>query len=204
MGRFKEAVVAYERRHDQEAARLLAPLVQDLAHVAPVRQLAGLAAYRASRWADALRHLRAYEDLTGDPRHVPLAMDANRALGRRRRVGELWSALRSRSPGAEVLAEGRIVAAQTLADAGDLQEAISLLGEAGAARGRRNPAERHLRQWYALADLYERAGDLPRARELFARVDRADPDAYDVADRLAGLGGRRRRAASSDGVRRNH
>jgi hypothetical protein len=39
-----------------------------------------------------------------------------------------------------------------------------------------------------LADLYERAGDVPRARELFERILRVDREAYDVADRLVGLG----------------
>ncbi|HTX63621.1 MAG TPA: tetratricopeptide repeat protein, partial [Acidimicrobiales bacterium] len=52
----------------------------------------------------------------------------------------------------------------------------------------RNPSDRHLRQWYALADLYERAGDLPRARELFERVARVDHEAYDVLERLDALG----------------
>jgi hypothetical protein len=47
-----------------------------------------------------------------------------------------------------------------------------------------------VRQWYVLADLYERSGDVPRARELFTRVALADPGAYDVDDRLEELGGR--------------
>ncbi|MGH8987732.1 MAG: tetratricopeptide repeat protein, partial [Acidimicrobiales bacterium] len=74
---------------------------------------------------------------------------------------------------------------------------------AGAARALRNPSDRHLRQWYALADLYERAGDLPRARELFQRVARADAGAYDVAERLDALGprGGRRRAGPRRAVR---
>jgi predicted TPR repeat methyltransferase len=52
----------------------------------------------------------------------------------------------------------------------------------------RNPAERHLRQWYVLGDLMERSGDLPKARELFLRIAAVDPDAYDVAGRLESLG----------------
>jgi hypothetical protein len=56
-----------------------------------------------------------------------------------------------------------------------------------AARRVAHPQDRHLRQWYALADLYERAGDLPRARELFSRVAATDPEAFDVAVRLRGL-----------------
>ena len=47
-----------------------------------------------------------------------------------------------------------------------------------------------MRQWYVLADLYERSGDVARARELFTRVAIADPGAYDVDDRLEDLGGR--------------
>ena len=85
--------------------------------------------------------------------------------------------------------------AGTRADLGDLDGAVALL-EAGRGQPRRNPAERHLRQWYVLADLIERSGDLPRRAELFPRVQ-AEPDAYDVADRLEALGpaGPRRRRA---------
>jgi hypothetical protein len=52
----------------------------------------------------------------------------------------------------------------------------------------RDPKEHHLRLWYALADLEERAGNVPRARELFDRVRRADPQYVDVAERWAALG----------------
>ena len=46
----------------------------------------------------------------------------------------------------------------------------------------------HLRLWYALADLYERAGEIPRAREFFGRVRKQDSSFADVAERLAALG----------------
>jgi len=46
-----------------------------------------------------------------------------------------------------------------------------------------------VRQWYVLADLFERTGDVPRARELFTRVAMADPGAYDVDERIEELGG---------------
>ena len=58
----------------------------------------------------------------------------------------------------------------------------------GAANGVNASSEHHLRLWYALADLYERAGDLPRARELFDRVREHDAAFADVAERLAALG----------------
>jgi hypothetical protein len=47
--------------------------------------------------------------------------------------------------------------------------------------------EHHVRVWYALADLYERAGEIPKARELFLRVRRHDAAFSDVAERLASL-----------------
>jgi hypothetical protein len=44
----------------------------------------------------------------------------------------------------------------------------------------------------------ERAGELPKARELFLRINSVDPDAYDIADRLEALGppARARRASN--------
>jgi tetratricopeptide (TPR) repeat protein len=67
-----------------------------------------------------------------------------------------------------------------------------MLATAGASKALRNPSDRHVRQWYLLADLYERGGDLPKAREYFERVLKADPEAYDVAERFRGLGPERR------------
>lgn len=187
-GALQRAVDAYDGGRYQDALRI-ARVAADLApEVAATRQVAGLAAYRAGRWRDAIRHLQAYRELTGDQSLVPALMDSARAAGRRTRVRALWTEVRQSSPEPEVLAEARIVAAASLADEGLLGGAISLLAGAGAGRSVRNPAERHIRQWYVLADLYERAGDVPAARQLFSRVVRVDPDAYDAAERLAGLG----------------
>jgi hypothetical protein len=85
-----------------------------------------------------------------------------------------------------------VVASASLAENGDLSGAISMLSTAGATKALRNPSARHIRQWYLLGDLYERAGDVPRAREFFERVARADRDAYDVTERLTGLGPERK------------
>ena len=93
------------------------------------------------------------------------------------------------TPGSQCfLVEGRLVFAADLAEQDKLAEAIELLLGAGAARDLRRPGDRHIRQWYLLADLCERAGDIPRARELFARVVVADPEMADAVSRLAALG----------------
>ena len=183
---------SYERGRFTDALRAIKPLTEETPMVPAVRELAGLAAYRAGRWREAARHLRALDGLADATEHMPVLMDCERALGRPKKVAELWTELRHRSPDPDVLAEGRIVAAACLGDSGDLDGAISMLASAGASKALRNPSDRHIRQWYLLADLYERAGDVPRAREYFDRVLRADPEAYDAAERRRGLGSERR------------
>ncbi len=207
VSRMEKAVAAYERGRFQEALRYGNELTREVGSVAAVRRIAGFSAYRMARWRDAIRHLNAYSDLTDEPDALPALMDSLRAMGRHARVAEAWNELRHRSPDADLVAEARMVAAGSLADRGRLPEAIELLASSGAARALRNPSDRHLRQWYALGDLYERSGDLPRARELFERVARVDPEAYDVAARLEALGPGRsrpavRRKARSQGPRK--
>jgi tetratricopeptide (TPR) repeat protein len=190
--RAEAAFSGYERGRFQDALRAIKPVVEEAPSVAAVQELAGLAAYRSGRWREAARHLTTFGNLSDSTTHLPELMDCQRALHKPKKVAELWTELRQSSPDPDVLAEGRIVAAASLADTGDLNGAISMLATAGASKMLRNPADRHLRQWYVLADLYERAGDVPRAREYFERVRHSDPQAYDVADRLRSLGPQRR------------
>jgi tetratricopeptide (TPR) repeat protein len=190
--RAESAYGAYERNRFQDALRAIKPVADEAPGVAAVRELAGLAAYRCGRWRSAAGHLEAFGRLSDSTEHLPVLMDCQRALHKPKKVAALWAELRQSSPDPDVLAEGRIVAAASLADSGDLTGAIAMLSNAGASKALRNPSERHVRQWYLLADLYERAGDVPRAREYFERVFRSDPEAYDVAERLRGLGPERR------------
>jgi tetratricopeptide (TPR) repeat protein len=190
--RAESAYGAYERGRFQDALRAIKPVADEAPGVAAVRELAGLAAYRCGRWRSAAGHLEAFGRLSDSTEHLPVLMDCQRALHKPKKVAALWAELRQSSPDPDVLAEGRIVASASLADAGDLNGAIAMLSTAGASKALRNPSERHVRQWYLLADLHERAGDVPRAREYFERVFRSDPEAYDVAERLRSLGAERR------------
>jgi tetratricopeptide (TPR) repeat protein len=190
--RAESAYRAYERGRYQDALRAIKPVAEETPGVAAVRELAGLAAYRSGNWRDAARHLQAFGVLTDSSEHLPVLMDCQRALRKPKKVADLWAELRQSSPEPDVLAEGRIVAAASLAETGDLNGAIAMLATAGASKALRNPSNRHVRQWYLLADLYERAGDVPRAREYFERVLKADREAYDVAERLRALGPVRR------------
>ena len=186
--RMAAGIGAYERERYRDASRILKTVVDAVPTAPSARELLGLSQYHQSFWKAALPNLEAFAALTGSVDQHPVRMDCHRALGRPKRVEELYNELRQGSPDPEVLSEGRLVLAGTRADRGDLTGAVTLLVESGAGRLVRNPAERHLRQWYVLGDLMERSGDLPKARELFLRIEAVDPDAYDVAERLESLG----------------
>ena len=185
--RLVDATAAFDDERPADALRILRPLSSRASEVAAVRELAGLALYRLGRWKEAAAHLEAYVRLTGSVERHPVLADCYRALHRYGRCAELWEELGQASPSAAVVTEGRIVAAGALADQGELRRAIALL-ERGPVRPRRVPAEHHLRLWYALADLYERVGDTPAARELFGRIAAIEPGMADVAERLSALG----------------
>jgi Tetratricopeptide repeat len=183
--RMADAAYAYEKERYQDARRSLRALSSEVPGSPAVRELYGLVLYRSAQWAAAVKQLETFHELSGSYDQHPVLADCYRALRRYGDAERVWDELREASPSADLVAEGRIVAAGCRADRGDLPAAIAVLER--SARKVRRPEDRHLRQWYALADLYERAGDLPRARELFSRVAAADPDAFDVRLRLRAL-----------------
>ncbi len=183
--RIADATYAYERERYQEARRTLKTLADEVPESATVRELYGLVLYRTGQWAAGAKQLEAFRQMTGSFDQNPVLADCYRALHRYDDAQQVWDDLREASPSGDLVAEGRIVAAGCRADQGDLEGAIGVLER--SARKVSRPQDRHLRQWYALADLYERAGDVPRARDLFSRIAANDPDAFDVRVRLRSL-----------------
>lgn len=183
--RISDASYAYQKERYQDARRILKVLVEEAPSSPAVRELYGLVLYRTGQWAAAVKQLEAFRQMTGSFDQHPVLADCYRALRRFDDAEQVWDELREASPSGDLVAEGRIVAAGCRADRGDLQAAVALLER--SARRVARPQERHLRQWYALADLYERAGDVNRARDLFGRVAAADPEAFDVPSRLRAL-----------------
>lgn len=178
---------AFRAGRYEDARKMLAPLADRAPGSAAVRELYGLTLYRLGRWKLAARELEAFADYTRSTEQHPVLADCYRAQKRYPQVDRLWLELRESSPSAELVTEGRIVTAGAQADRGDLRGALKTLGHPGWKVPRR-PQEHHLRRAYALADLYERSGDVPRARQLFGRIKGADPRFGDVADRLRTLG----------------
>jgi hypothetical protein len=181
----ERASEAFARGRERDALRMLRPLIDAYPRAAAVRELAGLCKYRIGWYAAAADDLTAFVDLSGSTEQHPVLMDCRRAQGRLRDVEELWEELRETSPTAALVTEGRIVVAGALADAGRLADAIDLLARRAQVSGRTQ--EHTVRLWYALADLEERAGDVPRARALFEQVRNFDAGYADVAERLAAL-----------------
>lgn len=185
--RVEQAATAFAEERFPEARRLLRPVVEEAPGSVTARELLGLTHYRLGNWKEASRQLEALLELSpGSTEQHPVLADCYRALKRYGRVDELWEELREVSPSAALVTEGRIVVAGSLADRGRLRDAIALLAKGWKAP--RRAAEHHLRRAYALADLYERAGEVPAARALFGWVVAQDAGYVDAPERLAGLG----------------
>ncbi len=183
--RLDRAEIAYEQEDYGKAWRDLDGLSEQALKVPEVRELAGLTLYRLGRWVPAIVELEALRRLTGRTDLHPVLADCHRAQRRWADVEELWEELKASRVSAAVLIEGRIVAAGALGDQGRLIEAVGLLSE--GFRLPRRAKEHHLRQAYALADLCERAGDVPRARDIFRWLNDQDELYVDVAERLSAL-----------------
>ena len=186
-GRLGEAADAFATERYGQARQILAPIAKEVPDLPEVRELHGLTLYRLGKYKEAARELDAFVALSnGSTEQHPVLADCRRALKQYKEVDRLWEELREASPSGALVSEGRIVAAGALADRQELSSAVRLLAK--GFRFPKRPMEHHLRRAYALADLYERSGDLPQARMLFGRIARSDPEFLDAAERATGLG----------------
>lgn len=184
--RVGEAASHFAAERYIDARRLLRPIAEELPGSPTVRELYGLTQYCLGNWNEAVRQLEALRAMPGyNCEQHPVLMDSYRALKRWHEVDELWEELREVSPSKELIVEGRIVAAGALADRGKLKAAVDLLEDGWKAPRRPKPA--HLSQAYALADLYERSGDVIRARTLMGWVATMDPGFSDAAQRAESM-----------------
>jgi tetratricopeptide (TPR) repeat protein len=183
--RLIEAAGAFEAERYGDAHKLLSSIESLAPGVPEVLELRGLSSYRLGRWKQAVNDLTAFETATNTVEQHHVLADCARALGHWNEVDRYWRELGEASPSGELVEEGRIVYAGALADRGKLRDGIRVLEK--APRAPKKPRVEHLRRWYALADLYERAGELPKARRLFAEVNTLEPSFGDAGDRARAL-----------------
>ena len=185
--RYEAALQAFEAHRYDDARKILSPMAREYADVSAVREMFGLCLYRGGQWKRALGELETAVKLNPDWifNHAVIA-DCHRALGNHQLVEQYWRELAEASPHPELLAEGRIVMAGSLSDRGLFVEAMDLMDK--AAGDMKRPSEYHLRQWFVIADLYDRQGNVIKARQFFERIAVHDPQFVDVAERLSTLG----------------
>jgi tetratricopeptide (TPR) repeat protein len=156
--------------------------------IAAVREAAGIAAYLAGRYGDALAELRAARRLSGSQEHLPLMADCERGLGRPERALELARAPEVASLDQPGKIEMRIVAAGARRDMGQLEAAVLTLAVPELRAKGRAPWLARLR--YAYADALVAVGHEDEAKDWFAASVEADEyEETDAAARLAELDG---------------
>ncbi len=185
--RYDAALQAFEAHRYDDARKILNPMSREYSEVAAVREMLGLCLYRAGQWKRALVEFEASLKLNPDWifNHAVIA-DCHRALGEHQMVEKYWQELQEASPHPELMAEGRIVMAGSMADRRQITEALALMEKASGDMNR--PSEYHLRQWFVIADLYDKEGNVIKARQFFERIAKIDPGFVDVAERLSTLG----------------
>jgi tetratricopeptide (TPR) repeat protein len=164
------------------AARALA------GRVGAVREAAGLTAYLAGEWADALSELRTARRITGRSDHLPVLADCERALGRPERALAIGDDPAVAQLDQAVRVELVIVLAGARRDMGQADAAVVMLQDPA----RRTTAKRPwaARLWYAYADALLDADRGDEAREWFSRTADVDADGEtDAVDRLLQLDG---------------
>jgi len=175
-----------DRERFGDARRMVTPVIREAPDMTSAQEILGLAQYRLGNWRQASVALEAYRTHGGGVENHPVLADCYRAMRKYGPIDALWEELKTASPSAGLVAEGRIVVAGAKADQGDIEGAIDLLRSSERAPAK--VRDHHLRLWYVLADLYDRSGDVTKARSLFARILANDPEFADVGERMRQLG----------------
>ncbi|MBN6055417.1 hypothetical protein JYK22_26010 [Nonomuraea sp. RK-328] len=159
------------------------------ARIGVVREAAGIVAYRAGHYSEALSDLRAARRMTGSDAYLPVMADCERGLGRPERALDLV-----RSPEAERLdrperIELAIVESGARRDLGQNDAAVITLQRLPELRDP-EPKPWSARLAFAYADALLAAGHQEAATDWFARATAFDGDGEtDAAERYAMLTG---------------
>jgi len=158
--RAESAYGAYERGRYQDALRAIKPVADEAPGVAAVRELTGLAAYRAAagvRRPDIWWRFGALSDST---EHLPVLMDCTGAHKPKRSPN--CGASSPQLPDADTLAEGEDRGRGLTGRTRVTSTVPSPCWRPRRLEGVAQSLRRHVRQWYLLADLYGAAATSPR------------------------------------------
>ena len=153
------------------------------ARIGVVREAAGVAAYTAGRYPEALAELRAARRITGMAEYLPMMADSERGLGRPGRALDL--AADPAVAGLDVAGrmEMLIVAAGARRDLGQLEAAAVSLQVPELRSRSEQPWVARLR--YAYADALVALGRTTEAREWFVRAAEVDDEGHtDALERI--------------------
>jgi len=157
------------------------------ARIGLVREAAGLTAYHAGEWAEAIAELRAARRMSGGNTHLAVMADCERALGRPERALEMAAEAAGEELPPNTAVELKIVAAGARRDLGQVDAAVVALQGPDLDPRRRDLWSARL--FYAYADNLEAAGRTEEAIRWFLNAAEADDDELtDAAERAVELG----------------
>lgn len=154
--------------------------------VGVVREAAGIAAYHAGEWKEALSELRAARRMSGGPGLLAVMADAERGLGRPEKALEIGRSPEVRDLDDDSKIELAIVMAGARHDMGQHESALATLQQLNPTM--KGDSFEHIRLAYAYADALAQVGRTDEARTWFEHVAKVDTDKLtDAADRLKEL-----------------
>ncbi|QTH58891.1 tetratricopeptide repeat protein [Corynebacterium hindlerae] len=154
--------------------------------VSVVRETAGIAAYHAGEWKEALAELRAAKRMSGGPGLVAVMADCERALGKPEKALELAREVNPQELDKDTRIELAIVAAGARHDLGQHEAAVVELSKVDPRADAKGMSASRL--MYAYADALLGVGRKNEAKQWFEHAQRADVDGFlDTKDRLKEL-----------------
>lgn len=161
---------------------------QRAGRIAVVREAAGITAYHAGEWAEALSELRAARRMAGGPGLLAVMADCERGLGRPERAIELGRSDEARALTGDEATELRIVVAGARMDLGQFDQAVVTLQTPELDASRTGPSAARL--FYAYADALVAAGRTEDGLKWFLNAAAADLEGdTDAEERVAELTG---------------
>ena len=156
--------------------------------LAVVREAAGIAAYAAGEYADALAQFRAARRISGSDSYWPIMADCERGLGRPERAITMAGAPEVDRLDREGRVEMRIVASGARRDLGQADAAVVTLQCAELQSSSTESWSARIK--FAYAEALTAAGREDEAHEWYRRASDVDPDGVtEAAERLAELEG---------------